>query len=220
VSTRRSIGTALGEIWGNGATFRVHQSRHVSAFTSGRRVAIKDARGRAVYRQTRSLRAGGYTWQWNGKIAAGRAVKAGGYRATVSATAGGRTLTKSTTVRVATKVINQRKTLRKNYLSSRDSTKGNCYTSFSEYDETTTLDCWGGSFAATTFTFKIPANARGLRWSAATGRNQLDKCCQGSITKTGHRVGKTRYQIRIQVTGWRAVDVYGARLSYKARVRI
>ena len=184
-------------------------------------LVVKNSRGKTVYKKAaRPSGPGVHRWTWNGRTTSGKPVRAGKYRATVSATADGKSVSSSVPVRVATKTVTRKVTIRKDYLSSRDSTKGTCYTSFSEYDETTTLDCWGGSYAATTFTFKLPRNAKNLKWSASTGRTSLDKCCDGSISKNGHRVGRTKFKIRIQVTGWRAVDVYGARVSYKTRVKI
>jgi hypothetical protein len=105
---------------------------------------------------------------------------------------------------------------------SHPSTRGNCTYQLSPADDdfSAYLDCWGGKIAAATYSFKIAATATNIRWAASTARSTDDICCRGTITKRGHRVSKTTFQVRVQVTGWRATIVRNARISYRARVRI
>ena len=51
-------------------------------------------------------------------------------------------------------------------------------------------------------------------------RTGADICCTGSITKSGTRTSRTSFRLRTKVTGWRAYDVWSARISYKYKKRI
>lgn len=169
---------------------------------------------------TRSMwvdQAGEYRMSWRGQTTTGKPIKPGRYRATITAIADGVTLSQSARVQVATKKVVRRQTIRKDELGGRETTGGNCRVDYQ--DEGTLLDCWGGAYARSVFTFKIPADATSIRWGAATRYTSLDKS-RGSLTKNGTRTSKTTFQVRVQVTGWRAVYVRGASISYKARVKI
>lgn len=181
-------------------------------------LTVTDPDGKTFY--TKSVwvdQAGDYRIAWKGQTTSGKPIKPGRYRATITAVADGTTLSQSARVQVATKHVIRRQTLRKDHYASHDSTGGNCRTDFD--DEAVLLDCWGGAYARSVFTFKIPADATNIRWGARTSYTSLDKN-RGSITKNGIRTSKTSYQVRVQVTGWRAVYVHGASLTYKARVQI
>lgn len=181
-------------------------------------LTVTDPDGRIYY--TRSMwahGAGQYRMAWKGQTTAGRPVDPGRYRATVTAVADGISVSQSARVQIVTKKVVRRQTIRKDELGGRETTGGNCRVEYE--DEGTLLDCWGGAYARSVFTFKIPADATNIRWGAATRYTGLDKS-RGSITKNGNRTSKTTFQIRVQVTGWRAVYVRGASLTYKARTRI
>jgi hypothetical protein len=181
-------------------------------------LTITNPDGQTFY--TRSIwvdRAGEHRVLWKGQTTSGKPIKPGRYRATITATADGVTLWQSTRVQVATKKVFRRQTILKDHYASNDSTGGNCRTDFD--DEAVLLDCWGGAYARSVFTFKIPTNATNIRWGARTTYTSLDKN-RGSLTKNGSRTSKTTFQVRVQVTGWRAGYVHGASVSYKARVQI
>ncbi|NYE35645.1 hypothetical protein F4692_000749 [Nocardioides cavernae] len=181
-------------------------------------LTVTDPEGKTYY--TKSIwadRAGEYRIAWKGQTTSGKPIKPGRYRATITAMADGATLSQSVRVQVATKNVIRRQTIRKDELGGRETTGGNCRVEYE--DEGTLLDCWGGAYARSVFTFKIPADATNIRWRARTSYTGLDKN-RGSITTNGNRTGKTTYQVRVQVTGWRAVYVHGASLTYKARVQI
>lgn len=192
------------------------------AFTVNRRaetmLTVTDPNGKTFY--TRSIwvdRAGEYHVPWKGQTTSGRPIEPGRYRATITAVADGVTLSQSARVQVATKKVFRRQTLRKDHWGSREDTGGNCRTDWD--DEAVLLDCWGGAYARSTYTFKIPGNATNIRWGARTSYTGLDNG-RGALTKNGTRTSRTMFQIRVQVTGWRAVQVHGASVSYKARVKI
>lgn len=182
---------------------------------------IKNRRGKTVFKQVGRSRegAGKYWWRWTGKDLAGELVKPGPYRATINTTIDGTAIAKSTTVRVATKTVSRKTTLRKNGLRGKVSTRGNCGVDWDFDADTALLNCAGGAYAATTYTFKVPAKAR-ISWTADLGSSGIDECCQGTITKRGKRIGKYKYEVRVQVTGRRATIVNSVDLIYKIRVKI
>lgn len=181
-------------------------------------LTVTDTEGKTVYsRSIWANQAGEYQIRWKGQTTSGKPLKPGRYRATVTAIADGVTLTQSARVQVATKKVIRRQTIRKDELGGRESTGGNCRVDYE--DEGTLLDCWGGAYARSVFTFKIPANATDIRSGARTSYTSLDKS-RGSLTRNGTRTSRTAFQVRVQVTGWRAVYVRGAWVSYKARVQI
>jgi hypothetical protein len=48
----------------------------------------------------------------------------------------------------------------------------------------------------------------------------LDICCDGTVSKGGYRASSTKFVAWAKVTGWRAYDVYSARITYWYKVRI
>ncbi|GAA1439358.1 hypothetical protein GCM10009641_46890 [Mycobacterium cookii] len=181
-------------------------------------LTVADPDGRIYY--TKSVwahGAGQYRIAWKGQTTSGRPVEPGRYRATVTAVADGAILSQSARVQVVTKKVVRKQTIRKDELGGRETTGGNCRVEYE--DEGTLLDCWGGAYARSTYTFKIPADATNLRWGARTSYTSLDKY-RGSLAKNGVRTSATTFQVRVQVTGWRAVYVHGASLTFRARTQI
>lgn len=181
-------------------------------------LTVADTGGKTLY--TRSVwidQAGEHRIPWKGQTTSGKPIKPGRYRATITAVAEGVTLFQSARVQVATKKVIRRHTIRKDEFGGRETTGGNCRVEYE--DEGTLLDCWGGAYARSTYTFKIPADATNIQWGASTRYTGLDQN-RGTFTRNGVRTSKTAFQVRVQVTGWRAVYVRGASVSYKARVQI
>lgn len=181
-------------------------------------LTVTDMDGKTIYSRSTWLgRAGEYRLPWKGQTTTGKPAKPGRYRATITAVADGATLSQSARVHVLTKNVVRRETLRKNELGGRETTGGNCRIEYE--DEGTLLDCWGGAYARSTYTFKIPADATRIRWGAALYSSGLDQG-RGTVTKNGTRISKKAFQIRVQVTGWRATYSRGAWVSYRAHVQI
>jgi hypothetical protein len=183
-------------------------------------LTVTDTDGKSVYSRSTWLdRAGEYRLPWRGQTTSGKRAKPGKYQATLTAVADGTTLSQSTTVRVVTKKVIRRETLRRDNFGGREATGGNCRVEYE--DEGTLLDCWGGAYARSTYTFKIPADATSIRWGAPLTFTGLDQGHgRGTLTRTGTRISKTTFQVRVQVTGWRATYARGASVSYRARVQI
>lgn len=188
---------------------------------AGVTLRVEDGKGKAVYEATKTYgQPGSQAWTWNGRTTSGKPVPAGAYRAVVTASADGATSSGATSVRVATKVVTKRLSLARTGAEGSASTRGSCSVTKNSYDGSARLDCFSGRFAAITYTFSIPASATNLAWSASLRASAGDLCCRGTITKTGRRVSRTKFQVRVQVTGWRATYVDDARLRYQARVRV
>ena len=84
---------------------------------------------------------------------------------------------------------------------------------------TTTLDCWGGRYAIARYNFGVPASAFSFRWTVRGTPTGADLCCDGRITRTGHRIKPRLFQVRVRVTGWRAYEIRGVSLTYTYKVR-
>ncbi len=184
-------------------------------------ITIKDATSRTIYTNDTDgqfSELGEYYWPWNGKTTHGKPVLPGKYKATISVTdTDGTTLTDSTSVRVATKTVTREKTVRLRGISGRTSTSGNC--NARKRDGAVILDCRGGKYAAATYAVTIPADATNVRWGAEAERTE-DDLSEGTITKRGTRVAKTRFEVRIEVTGQRAVKVSEVWVSYRGTYQI
>lgn len=186
-------------------------------------VTITDAKNRVVYNKTFHLDgAGRWYWAWNGKTTSGKPVLPGKYRATLAMTTDGVTQTRSVNTTVATKMATRRWTIDKGSRDGRTETSGKCRTRDGNEAEGygAVLDCRGGKFAAITYTLRVPANATNIRYNVKTTATEDDFADRGTITKTGKRISDTKYQIRVQVTGYRATVVDEVSLTYKARVQI
>ena len=185
-------------------------------------VRIRRTNGRVVRRvDLDRRRVGRHTWKWNGRDGGGDKLPAGSYRIQVSAADehGGDDLAQLR-VRIATKKLTKTKRLYKSGDRGRAATRGSCYVHWSTYDGTATPDCWGGTYAQVTYRFKLPKSARSIRWRARGERTSLDSCCRGTITKSGTRLGRRTFLVRVKVTQWRAWQVNAATVKYKYTKRI
>ena len=105
-----------------------------------------------------------HDFTWNGVMNNGRLAPAGRYKIVVEATdAIGSSDTVRTPVEVTTDTVT--KTIKDNwrgFATSDRSKSGNCrnYVIGKEL----TLDCWAGNYAQATYAWKIPANAKNLRF--------------------------------------------------------
>ncbi|GAA4820089.1 FlgD immunoglobulin-like domain containing protein [Nocardioides caeni] len=193
------------------ATVRYSLSRPASVV-----ITVLDAAGRTVRTHAPGvLEPGHRSWRWNGRTADGGRAELGRYRMRVTARAAGVTRrATSETVTLATKTVNTTHRLDKAGHSGAAATGGSCYVTRSAYDGTADLDCWGGRFARMRYSFSIPAGARNFRWAVTGATTGADICCDGTIRKTGSRPAARRYVVEVRVSGWRAYEVAGVRLTY------
>lgn len=180
---------------------------------------VRNSTGRIVRIFSRELHRGRRSVEWNGLTDSGTKVPAGRYSITVEAQNGaGESRSVRRTVTAATAVVTRTATKRRGAAQGSPSTRGSCYISWE--DGSAELDCWGGRYARMSFGFAVPADAWDLTWSVSGERSSLDRCCNGSVRKTGARPSRTRYVVTTTVTGWRAYWVHAATLRYKYRARI
>lgn len=164
--------------------------------------------------------AGSRSFLWNGRTNTGVPVAAGNYRIYVTATTpDGQTKTFYRSVSVRTAVIYVRKGLSRYGHVSSASRSGTCFVERDSYERTTSLDCWGGRFARAAYSFTLPSNATRVAYAVSGHRNYADLCCDGRILRTGTRVRSNLFRVLVTVTGWRAYDVTGVRVSYSVPVR-
>jgi hypothetical protein len=157
---------------------------------------------------------GWWHFNWNGVIN-GHRLRPGTYRLRMSATYLGVT-TRSPWMKVVIATgwrTVQRSIVRHGTNTSSRSTGGSCY--ISGYNGVLTLDCWGGRYASATYRFAVPNNAFNIRRSSRVRLSNADFCCHGKISKVW-----TGNKFSVVVTGWRAADVYSARVTYNVRMRI
>jgi hypothetical protein len=184
-------------------------------------LTFTDAKGHVVYSDSVRLPyASTFEGTWDGRTKSGKPVLPGKYRATMTVTTDGVTVSKSDTVSVLTKMATRRLTLTKSGTKGSESSRGKCGYDYDFKNNSTTLNCQGGEYAASTYSFKIPANATNIRWNADTSHTADDFSSRGVITKRGQRVSATKYEVRVQVTGYRATIVNGVTVIYTARVKI
>lgn len=180
---------------------------------------VRNSAGRTVRIFSRGLHRGRRSVEWNGLTTTGAKVPAGRYKITVEAQNGaGESRSISRTVTAATAVVTKTATKRRGAAQASPSTRGSCYITWE--DGSAELDCWGGRYARMSFGFAIPASAWDLHWSVSGERSSLDRCCNGTIRKTGTRPSRSRYVVTTTVSGWRAFRVHSATLRYKYRARI
>ncbi|NYI45639.1 hypothetical protein BJ993_002719 [Nocardioides aromaticivorans] len=180
---------------------------------------VRNSAGRTVRIFSQELHRGRRTVYWNGLTNAGAKVPAGRYRITLEAQNGaGESRSVSRVVTATTAVVTRTATKRRNATQASPATRGSCYITWQ--DGSAELDCWGGRYARLSFGFAIPASAWEISWSVSGERSALDRCCDGSIRKSGSRPSQTRYVVATTVTGWRAYWVHSATLRYKYRARI
>lgn len=182
----------------------------------GDSLTIKDAKGRTVLNETYDEPfIGRSEWPWDGKTRGGKPVLPGKYNVIISATAlDGTAQTLSTTVRVNTKAVTRRKKVEISKGWKGDySSRGDCRVRSNFGRDTAILDCQGGEFAAVTYGFKVPTDARKFR-AGATIERTADDLYRGSITTLGTRISKRKYQVRVQATDQRSVEVFAAWISY------
>jgi hypothetical protein len=74
------------------------------------------------------------------------------------------------------------------------------------------LDCWAGNYAAASYRFGLPDDARRITRSI---RGTIGCCNNGTVTKRWQ--GNTGYVV---VTGWRAYTIKRVRVEYQHRVRV
>ncbi len=194
--------------------FTVTLNQHAAVTT-----IVRNSAGRAVRILSQELHRGRRTVYWNGLTGSGAKVPAGRYRITLEAQSGaGESRSVSRVVTVATAVVTRTATKRRSATQGSPATRGSCYITWE--DGSAELDCWGGRYARLSFGFAIPASAWDLTWSVSGERSALDRCCSGSIRKSGSRPSQTRYVVATTVNGWRAYWVHSATVRYKYRARI
>jgi hypothetical protein len=87
---------------------------------------------------------------------------------------------------------------------------GNCF--FNGFGGWLKLDCWAGTYAAASYRFRLPSDARRIH---RTIRGSVGCCANGTVTKRWQ--GNTAHVV---VTGWRAYTVKRVEISYQHKVRI
>jgi FlgD Ig-like domain len=185
------------------------------------RVYVRNSSGRVIRRVSLGDVASG-SWGWNGRNNAGNKVPTGYYRIRAVATDGFlKKRTNIVRVQVATRWITKSATKRRwgNEVSSK-STSGSCYITRDSYYGIAMLDCWGGNYAKVTYGFSIPSTTFKISSSVRGELALSDICCYGTVSKGGYRASSKRFVAWAKVTGWRAFDVYSARITYSYKVRI
>lgn len=164
----------------------------------------------------------GRSWAWNGRKGNGAMAAKGSYSIKISA---------ATSEAPAGSISRKRQVgLKKGYRTERDSAErtgydtsstkhsSSCYVDRWSYDQTTELDCWGGSYAKATYGFKVPSSAYGISFHVS-GTN--GGCCSGgSVKKTGDRASSTSYRVTVKVNDWRSYFVENVRIAYSYKVKI
>lgn len=181
-------------------------------------VMVINRAGRVVKRATKGSASADWAhdFTWNGVMNNGKVAPAGRYKIVVEATdAIGSSDTVRTPVEVTTDTVTKtiKDSLRGAATSDR-SKSGNCrnYVIGREL----TLDCWAGNYAQATYAWKIPTNAKNLRFKVYGEHN----CCDdGRTTMTGKRVKANRYAVNVRVTNWRSYTIRWVEVSYRARIR-
>ena len=87
---------------------------------------------------------------------------------------------------------------------------GNCF--IDGFSGWLRLDCWAGNYAAATYRFHLPSDARRIY---RTIRGVIGCCDQGRVTK--HWQGNTAH---VAVTGWRSYTVKRVKIAYQHRVHV
>ena len=128
-------------------------------------------------------------------------------------------LTFTRSVAISTALVNRSGSAARDGDVSSVAASDSCYVTQDSYNLITSLDCWGGRYAMANYNFRVPASAFNVHWSARGTAPVSDICCDGRITRTGKRLSSTLFQIRAQVSGWRAFDVDRAAISYTYKVR-
>jgi hypothetical protein len=182
-------------------------------------VRVSDSTGKAV-RSVLFEETGSRIWYWNGRNEAGRVVEPGRYQLRITASADGQSVSVVRATEVVTKVVKGRFAVGKAGHQGRPAAKGHCYVALVPAYESAVLNCNGAGRASMTYTLKIPANAKRIVWGARTHPYDGDRCCDGGITRTGNREGPTRFRVKVEATGHRAIVVTRAKVRYSARVRI
>jgi hypothetical protein len=196
-------------------------SWHVSRRTH-QTVRILNSNSSVMRTATMPSQLGGtHRFTWNGRTNSGAMVAPGTYRIFVTARTLDGTQTRSfyRVVSVRTGLFYVRKSLSRYGNVSSASRSGPCFVERDSQERTTSLDCWGGRYARAAYAFRLPSNATRVAYAVSGHRNYGDLCCDGRITRTGERVTSTLFRVQVQVTGWRAYDVAGVRVSYTTRVR-
>lgn len=164
---------------------------------------------------------GRHSWSWNGRNNNGDKVRAGGYTITISgrnAESSRDSVSRRVTVDTAT--VTRRVTKKKWGDEGARATSGNCYATRDTYYGTTDLDCWGGNYAKASYGFTLPGNAYDVTWGMNGEKTGGDVCCNGYISRDGTRTSSTHFRITATVTGWRAYEVWSARVTYSYKARI
>lgn len=183
-------------------------------------IAVLNSRGTAIRRQSFiGLAPGAHSWAWNGRMSDRRVAAVGMYRVRVTAAVAGVTRTFTRSVAISTALVNRSGSAARDGDVSSVAASDSCYVTQDSYNLITSLDCWGGRYAMANYNFRVPASAFNVHWSARGTAPVSDICCDGRITRTGKRLSSTLFQIRAQVSGWRAFDVDRAAISYTYKVR-
>lgn len=160
----------------------------------------------------------GTTWEWNGKNNAGKVVPNGKYTIVLTGTDMGGTRTSLTwDVTVATqKPLPPWRTRKVTTTGNQSklSASAGCFVLKDNYNKTANLDCWTGKQATATYVFKIPKNAKNLKWNV---RGTFGCCDQGTFKKVGTRISPTKFRVTIRVGGMKQFTVKKVNLSYRYR---
>jgi hypothetical protein len=178
-------------------------------------ITIRNSNGTLVRSATVGGSEGYNWWTWGGYSNAGKPAAPGIYTVKVVATdEDNQKADASTQITVRRTTVTTGKTLIKNGDNGARAATGSCYATRDSWEQTTDLDCWGGRYARVTYSFTIPSNATNVSWNTSGSRPPADFCC---ITRTGSRPRSNLYQVRVQVTGWRAYTVNRAWIHYSVR---
>lgn len=180
--------------------------------------AIRSSAGTSVRKQDLGKRrAGDRSWSWDGTRADGRTVRPGTYTVRLSATdAAGNIQRVSRRVKVSSGWIDRKVSKVKFGSAGVTATSGACSVTRPD-DYRADLVCDGGRRARLTHRFTMPRNAHDVEWSVNGSKLTEDLCCYGKITKRGWRPDRRHYRVRVQVTNWRAYQVFYTLLTYKYR---
>jgi flagellar hook assembly protein FlgD len=201
--------------------YRDHTNVTFSANTpAALTMRVKNSNGNVVRTMTRDHGyRGRQSFTWNGMSQAGRPVPVGTYKIELSAKdRNGHTSTTRARVKVATKTVSRMSyNTRRGYWNSTQSHRGNCQVNFYDYDETTQLDCWAGTYAQVGYRFKVPTDAHNLTWDVTGHRG----CCSpGLVSLTGKRTSPTSYVVTVKVTNWRSYTIRRVELDYRHTVQL
>lgn len=178
-------------------------------------VTVRDSANRVVWRTSVSRSAAGTSSAvWNGRSSSGAKVPVGTYKLAVTGTGdNGSKDVLNGSVKVASDTVTDTRTLtRSGTGTSKRLRSGDCY--FRSYYAELSIDCVGFSGRATAqarYSFSLPSSATHLRWRV----NGSLRCCAEGVFERGLvRTSRTAAYVFVRLSGLRAYDVRGVRLTY------